>query len=64
MKRKFYLFLKENGAWDEYKRYAKIEGNPLLWDETDWVLCAFNWETSDSGWEYWSDINNKWFDLI
>lgn len=69
MKRQFYLFLKENNAWDEFKENAKLRGkkSAFKWqfpnDSTDYVSSAFYWEGTLQGHDYWEKLDDKWLEL-
>lgn len=69
MKEKFIEFLKENGAYEEYKcerlRYIwSGEGTLEYAGPLQWVNGAFWWDYASSGHEYWQSLSDKWIDRL
>ena len=59
MTHKFRNFLKENNAYENYIRNNNGESeNPFTYFDN------FLWSSSAEGYDYWSELDNKWFDLI
>ena len=62
----FRLFLIENDVLDRYIKYAYIERTERKYVEhlyirkiIDW---AFMWNTTEEGWDFWRELDNKWRD--
>lgn len=72
MKEKFIEFLKKENAFTSYLHYFEVEETKsgglsdwLLIKEPDCFLdCAFNWENTLEGENYWDDLNEKWLKEI
>ena len=59
MTNKFRKFLKENNAYEKYIKNNKGESkNPYIYFD------GFHWVSSDEGYDYWNELDNKWFDFI
>ena len=70
MKQKFIRFLKDNRAFDEYKKeilpYSMSDLNAQFKDAAEFVLedgCIFFWKNSVTG-IYWEGLNAQWLALI
>ena len=59
----FEKWLKKEGAWDEFYKYADFELLNGQLSAEDFIMGALHYvklEETDSGWEYWIDIQKKW----
>jgi len=49
----------ENQRWNEISSYIdpeQIKNKP----KEQWVMCAFNWNKTNEGNEFWSKVSRKW----
>ena len=75
MKKTFIEFLQLNGAYEAYKENAwndhharfeeknnqgDIYGISIRQPAEKWVSCAFDWEQTPQGHDYWLRINQLW----
>ena len=77
-RKKFFRFLKEEGAYGEWVYYVKKTLNEtnipkdylstFVLNEEDkcesGISGAFVWSTTKSGLSFWKDINNRWLALL
>ena len=66
MVEKFIDFLKRENAFDSYvtnfdehRKGAMIEWLNVK-EPDNFLDCAFLWDESVKGWEYWNSLNEKW----
>lgn len=70
MKEKFIDFLKKENAFDSYVTHFNEhrKGAMIEWlnvkDPEDYIDCAFLWERTSEGWEYWNKLNEQWLKII
>ena len=72
--RLFVRFLKNVGAYTNFKKNFKNKWGRIKWMSLDYyfqikpfvyyVSDAFNWYLSVESLSYWSDINKKWINLL
>ena len=61
----FVKFLKQEGAYENYKKYVKFDPSTDIYGYRYDLICHFfNWKQTDEGWKYWSKINRKWNKLL
>ena len=67
----FIKWMKEKHIWNEYKEnYKKVNFNTEinnfigLLTVDAYILSAFNWKTSEEGWDFWNDIDTKWQEYL
>jgi hypothetical protein len=64
-KEKLDKFLKEHNAFRKYYKNLKIY--TLLPEDIEGTINlisgAFDWEFSPEGWDYWLNLNIKWYNL-
>lgn len=53
----FRAFLKSEGAWDEYLYNYRED---ISTSRTKTLESAFTWCQTESGFDYWSKLNNLW----
>lgn len=69
LKMKFYKFLSDNDALNEYLKNVKRNNSTGITPEylvkksvngTDLISSAFTWGSSPEGHKYWRELNMKW----
>ncbi len=76
-KKRFFRFLKEEGAYGEWVYYVKKTLNEsaskdylstFVLNEDDKcenaIDFAFVWSKTSQGYDFWEDINNRWLALL
>ena len=64
--KKFVKFLKYNDAYANYRynfQRSYLRNSHYLFNQcvvSDWILLAFDWESSNEGLEFWQKLNRKW----
>ena len=70
MKKLFVNFLKKHGAYEQYIANAMIDHEATIAgiiernDEMVWIGCAFDWENSQEGFDYWSVLDDEWQEVV
>lgn len=69
LKMKFYKFLNDNDALNEYlDNIKRVNGIPISLEYivkesvngSDLISSAFTWSNSPEGYEYWRELDIKW----
>ena len=71
IKQLFIYFLKQNNAYETFMFYFNIREDfrnracPKICffskiEYTRYIDKAFTWDKTNKGWEYWSELNQKW----
>lgn len=73
----FLLFLKKKGCYEAFKNYYYLieEKEPTYHDNlsieqflrieiNDVILYSFDWLHTSEGWDYWSEIDDDWRELV
>lgn len=73
MKERFIKFLKRHSALTAFKdAFNNLRSQPDMWSWDEYfnntapviyIGAAFNWERTDEGFSFWSQLENKWFKI-
>lgn len=70
MEKLFVNFLKEHGAYEQYIANAMTDHEETIAGIMDrniaehWIDCAFYWENSQEGFDYWNVLDEEWQEVI
>ena len=62
--RLLYTFLKQEGAWEKFKKAKKKDGSLMSRELENMISNAFYWDNNGEDFDYWNDIDNKWIEFI
>lgn len=64
MEEQFYQWLREQGAYDAFVENSESApdemGRWLEEDPEDWMAYAFDWDSSEEGYDYWESLDAAW----
>lgn len=56
-------FLKEKGVFEDFMSNYNDNRNAewrKYWAYLDGITCAFDWEDTPQGWDYWNDLDDEY----
>lgn len=58
--KEFFKFLKENDALEKYLSNFDAIKLSKISAPRSYIALAFAWSSTKEGWDFWSNLHNKW----